>query len=678
MDYIATARGVLEHVGGADNVISAAHCATRLRLVIADNSKLDKEGVEGVDGVKGCFEASGQIQVIIGTGAVNKVYDEFIRMAGVSESSKADLKEAAAEKQNWFFRGIKTLGDIFVPIIPAIVASGLLNGLLNGFSQLVPSLAESNMYALVNLFAGAALSMLPILIAISAAKKFGGNQFLAAVIGFIMIHPNLVNAWTQYIQDTTGALVKNPAIQVWFQIGSYRVENVGYQGHVIPVIIAILFMSALEKKLHKIVPEIIDLFVTPLVTVLVTGLLTMLFIGPIFATVEQWILDGARALIGLPFGLGGLMVGFVYAFTVVAGFHHMYNMIEAQMLGSGLNTWMPVATAANVAQGAAAMAVGIKTRRQKTKEVALPASLSAFLGITEPAIFGVNIRYKTAFISACIGGAAGGMVASLFGVGANAYGITGLFGFLITPGFLLQYAIVMVVSFAVAFAISFATYHDAAPKTADGATTADAVRAGDGGEAGKSDAAENDVAGKSAPGENAVQPAAMADHASDITPESEALEVKKEGEAKSIVYAPAKGSAIPLSEVHDATFAAETLGKGMAIIPTEGKIYAPFDGSLDLLYDTMHALGLTSDDGVEVLIHVGIDTVQLNGKHFKAHAKSGDEVKRGQLLLEFDIEGIRADGYSIETPVIVTNTDEYEDVRAIHPVEPGDAVLEIR
>lgn len=663
MDYKKTARGVLDHVGGPDNIISAAHCATRLRLVIADNSKLDKAGVENVDGVKGCFEASGQIQIIIGTGAVNKVYDEFIKMAGVSEASKADVKEAAAQKQNWFFRAIKTLGDIFVPIIPAIVASGLLNGLLNGLAGIWPNLADSNMYSLINLFAGAALSMLPILIAISAAKKFGGNQFLAAVIGFIMIHPNLVNAWNQYIQnpsDPNGALIKNPDIVTWFQIGSYKVENVGYQGHVIPVIIAILFMSWLEKKLHKIVPEIIDLFVTPLVTVLVTGVLTMLFIGPIFSTIEGWILTGARTLIGLPYGLGGLLIGFFYAFTVVAGFHHMYNMIEAQMLGNGLNTWMPVATAANVAQGAAAMAVGVKTKNQKTKEVALPASLSAFLGITEPAIFGVNIRYKMSFISACIGGAAGGMVASLTGIGANAYGVTGLFGFLITPGFTVQYAIVMAVAFVVAFAISFITYHDEekAVSTADGAEEASAPEEDAAGAAAEEDAENKEEAKET----DNTEPAVEAETA--------------EGEKK-IVYAPAKGIAIPLSEVHDPTFAAETLGKGMAIIPTEGKIYAPFDGTLDMLYDTMHALGLTSNDGVEVLIHVGIDTVKLEGRHFKAHAKSGDEVKKGQLLLEFDIDGIKADGYHIDTPVIVTNTDEYKDVRAVNFAEPGAPVLEI-
>ena len=393
LDYRKAAQGVLDNIGGASNVASAAHCATRLRLVINDNSKVNTAAIENVEGVKGCFEASGQLQIIFGTGTVNKVFDEFIAISGVEAGTKESAKEAAAQKQNPFFRAIKTLGDVFVPIIPAIVASGLLNGLLGGLSNAIPALQDSSYYNMINLMAGAALSMLPILIAISAAKKFGGNPYLAAVIGFVMIHPNLINAWSVATMDAA-------EIPVWHVFG-LTIQQTGYQGHVIPVIIAILFMSTLEKWLHKHVPEILDLFVTPLVTVLVTGILTMTIIGPVFKVVEDWILIGARALITLPFGVGGLLIGFFYAFTVVAGFHHMYNMIEAQMVSQNppANIWMPVATAANVGQGAAAMAVAFKTKNEKTKSMALPASLSAFLGITEPAIFGVNIRYRKPFIA---------------------------------------------------------------------------------------------------------------------------------------------------------------------------------------------------------------------------------------------------------------------------------------
>ena len=640
LDYRKAAQGVLDNIGGASNVASAAHCATRLRLVIRDNAKVNKEGVENVDGVKGCFEASGQLQVIFGTGTVNKVFDEFIAISGVEAGTKETAREAAAQKQNWFMRGIKMLGDVFVPIIPAIVASGLLNGLLGGLSQAFPDMAGSDYYAMINLMAGAALTMLPILIAISAAKKFGGNPYLAAVIGFVMIHPNLVNAWSVASMQAAGE-----SIPVWHVFG-LTIQQTGYQGHVIPVIIAILFMSFLEKWLHKHVPEMIDLFVTPLVTVLVTGVLTMTIIGPIFKVVEDWILLAATTLIQLPFGIGGLLVGFFYAFTVVAGFHHMYNMIEAQMVSENppANIWMPVATAANVGQGAAAMAVAFKSKNPKTKELALPSSLSAFLGITEPAIFGVNIRYRTPFIAGCCGGAIGGMLASWFGIKATAYGITGLFGFLITTDFWLQYAIVMLVSFAVAFAVSFVTFKDPDKVMEEKGAAAAGI------------------------------------------PEAKAEEIHAEEEKKAetggvqTVYAPIEGTAIPSSDVDDPTFAAELLGKGMAIQPSVGRVVAPFDGTVEMMFDTKHAVAVASDSGVEVLIHVGIDTVKLNGKGYTPHVSSGDIVKKGDLLLEFDIDTIQNEGYKVTTPVIISNTEDYKEVRAIKtsgPVKPGDPVIEV-
>ena len=455
MDYGKAAKAVYEQIGGRDNIISAAHCATRLRLVIADNSKCDKTRLEEIDGVKGVFEASGQLQIIFGTGTVNKVYDEFIRLAGIKEAGTQEVKQAAASRQNVAKQAIKTLGDIFVPIIPAIVASGLLMGVLEGLCNVWPDMANSGTYTVIHLFSNAAFVFLPILIAISAAKTFGGNIYLGAVIGMIMIHSGLINAWN--VAGMSAAEI--PKASVWS--GLYEVSLVGYQGHVIPVVIAVWFMSTLEKKLHKIVPEIIDLFVTPLVTVLATGYITLTIIGPVFSTVENYVLSGAQKLITLPFGLGGMIVGGFYAPTVVAGVHHMYNAIEAGLLSSiGVNTWMPIATAANVAQGAATLAIAVKTRNKKTKSMALPAALSAMLGITEPAIFGVNIRFITAFVSGCIGGACGGLAASLLHVGATAYGITGLFGFLITTSCAAAYALVIAVAAGVAFALSWVLYKE--------------------------------------------------------------------------------------------------------------------------------------------------------------------------------------------------------------------------
>ncbi|MBS4817122.1 MAG: glucose PTS transporter subunit IIA [Clostridium sp.] len=632
MDYKKVAQQVLECVGGRENLVSAAHCATRLRMVIADNGKCSKEKLEQIDGVKGVFEASGQLQVILGTGVVNKVFEEFAPLAGIDvASTKDDVKKAAASKQNWFFRAIKSLGDIFVPIIPAIVASGLLMGLLEGLCNVYPAMAQSSTYTIIHLFSNAAFVFLPILIAISAAKTFGGNIFLGAVIGMIMIHTDLMNAWS-----VAGA-TDIPTASVWF--GLYDIKLVGYQGHVIPVVIAVWLMSAIEKKLHKIVPEIIDLFVTPLVTVLVTGYVTLTIIGPVFVVVENGVLDGAKWLITLPFGIGAAIAGAAYAPTVVAGVHHMYNALEAGLLSAeGVNTWMPIATAANVAQGAAALALSLKTKNQKTRSVALPASLSAFLGITEPAIFGVNLRYVKPFIAGCIGGAAGGLVAGIMHVGASAYGITGVFGFLITTDCTMGYLLDMVVAAGVAFILSWILYRE---KSEDPTETVQEIP----------EAEKNDD-----------------------TTSVENVDSKQDDKA---VYSPLEGKLIPMTEVPDETFASKALGEGVAVIPEKGCVYAPFDGEVEMVYDTGHAIGLVREDGMEVLIHVGINTVELGGKYYTAKVSNGQKIKKGDLLLEFDMDEIAKAGYSMVTPVIVTNSDEYEGLtRKEHGrVEPGDQII---
>lgn len=650
MDYRKAAQEVYDNIGGRSNIVSAAHCATRLRLVIADNEKCDKEAVENIDGVKGVFFASGQLQIIFGTGTVNKVYEEFVRIAGIQSASKEEVKQAASAKTSIWKRAIKTLGDVFVPIIPAIVASGLLMGLLEGLCNVWPQMAESGTYTIIHLFSNAAFTFLPILVAVSAAKVFGGNQFLGAVIGMIMIHPDLMNAWSVASADSI------PTAEVWF--GLYEINLTGYQGHVIPVVIAVWFMSMLEKRLHKIVPEIIDLFVTPLVTVLVTGYLTLTIFGPIFSWIENGVLSGMQWLITLPFGIGAALCGTAYAPTVVAGVHHMYNALEAGLLSStGLNTWMPIATAANVAQGAAALALAVKTRNKKTKALALPASLSAFLGITEPAIFGVNIRYMKPFVAGIIGGACGALVAGWTGIGATAYGVTGLFGYLITTDYTLQYTLVIVTAVAVAFVLSWILYSD---ETVEGQKTAEGKEA-----VGSADAADESETQKQVEEAAETQPEEAADRTQD--------------KAAYQVFSPLNGNAIPLSEVKDETFAGEILGKGMAVIPSEGKVYAPFDGTVETIFPTGHAVALKSAQGVEVLIHVGMDTVKLNGKYYTAKVQDGASVKKGDLLVEFDLDSIRSEGYDVTTPVVITNTDEYAQVTAVKTgkTAAGDPVIEI-
>ena len=383
MDYRKLAQEVLDNIGGADNVVSAAHCATRLRLVIADNSKVNKEAIENVDGAKGVFEAQGQLQIIFGTGTVNKVYEEFIALSGVEAATKAEVKEAAAQQQNIFMRAIKVLGDVFVPIIPAIVASGLLLGIMSALNFMASNgfiaLDTNNfIYKIADLVSGTSFGILQILIGYSAAKAFGANPYLGAVVGGAFINSSLQSAYT----------VASEGVQTMVTVipGVYSFEWVGYQGHVIPIVIACAILAFLEKRLHKIVPEMFDLFVTPLVSVFVTVLVTLVAVGPIFVWAENAILGLIQALLTLPFGIGSFIVGLFYAPTVVTGIHQMYTAIDlGQLAQYGVTYWLPIASAANIAQGGAALAVAFKTRDAKIKGLALPSALSAFMGITEPA-----------------------------------------------------------------------------------------------------------------------------------------------------------------------------------------------------------------------------------------------------------------------------------------------------
>ena len=640
MDYRKTAQEILDKVGGSKNIVSAAHCATRLRLVIADNSRTDKTAIENVEGVKGVFEASGQLQIILGTGTVNKVFDEFISIAGITASSKAEAKEAAAQKQNVFMRAIKLLGDIFVPIIPAIVASGFLMGIMNSLDFMINNGfinmdTSSSIYVFANLFSNTAYTFLQILIAFSAAKAFGANPYLGAVIGMIMINPALQNAYTvatEGVQQTQS---------VFF--GLYEIDMVGYQGHVIPVVIAVWLLSVIEKKLHKIVPEVLDLFVTPLVSVFVTGYLTLSTIGPIFVWAENAILDGIQWLLTLPLGLGSLVMGALYAPTVVTGIHQMYTAIDiGQIAQYGVTYWLPLASAANIAQGAAAFAVALKSKDKKIKSLALPSSLSAFMGITEPAIFGVNLRFFKPFIAGCIGGGCGALYASIVHLGAKGTGVTGIFGILLCLDSPVQYIIEMLIAVGVAFAISFVLYKDQAPQAA-------------------------------AEGTDGAQAAIPAAGEGDAAEETEA-EVKEE-----TLGSPVNGKVVPLSEVSDETFASEMLGATVAVEPSDGRILAPCDGEVINIFETGHAVCLTTQAGGELLIHVGVDTVKMEGKGFIKKVSDGAKVHAGDVLIEADLDAIKAAGYPATTMFILTNADQFGRVDKAEPgeISAGGRIMEI-
>ena len=622
MDYAKCAKEIFDTVGGRSNLVSAAHCATRLRLVTVDNSKIDMKKLENINGVKGVFSNNGQLQLIIGTGTVNKVYDEFLKVSGMTAATKEEVKAAAAAKQPVFKRMIKALGDVFVPILPAIVASGLMMGLVEALGKAMPAFAGSDWYGILDLFSNTAFTFLPILIAVSAARVFGGNIFLGAVIGMIMIHPNLINAWSVASMDAAD-------IPVWHLFG-FSIRQVGYQGHVIPVIIAVWIMCKLENWLHKHVPEMIDLFVTPLCTVLITGFLTIGLIGPVFSTAETYVLEFASWIITVGHGIGAMIMGAIYPLTVVCGIHHMYNVIEAGMLASdGLNIWMPIASAANFAQGAACLAVGLKARNYKTKSISIPSALSAALGITEPAIFGVNLRFMKPLVCGMAGGAVGALLGSIFHIGATSYGVTGIPGFLTTLDYSAQYAIMLAVSFAVAFALTWFTWKED-PEDA------------------KVTAAKTDDA-------PAAEPTAT---------EETAEEVTVDGTAKKL-YAPIQGTIVPRNEIPDDTFAAGVLGDGVGIDPEEGVVVAPVDGEISSVTDTKHAIGITGPADMEVLIHVGVDTVNMKGDGFELLVEEGQKVKAGQKLMTFDIAKIKAAGYSPVAAVLLTNSDDYPEFKVV-------------
>lgn len=610
LDYRKCAQEIVDHIGGRDNVAQAAHCATRLRLVIKDNSKVDKDYLDNIEGVKGMFESNGQLQLIIGTGTVNKVYDEFLDITGMTAATKDDVKAAAAAQEPLWKRLLKPIGDVFVPILPAIVASGLMMGLVEALGKALPGFASSDWYGFLDMVANAAFVFLPGIVAISAARVFGGNIFLGAVIGLLMIHPSLINAWSVATYEG--------AIPTW-KIFIFPVQQVGYQGHVIPVMIAVFLMCQIEKWLHKHVPEMLDLFVTPLTTVLVTSYITFTIIGPIFAQLETWVLAGAKILVRNP--IGACAMGAIYPWTVVMGLHHMYNVIEAGMLAeSGLNTWMPIASAANFAQFGACLAVGIKAKNMKTKSVAIPSSMSAALGITEPAIFGVNMRFFKPFLAGMAGGAVGAIFGALTGLGATAYGVTGIPGYL-TINNPLVYTVLLAISGGIAFALTTMIWKE---EEAPAAKTASA-------------------------------PAAAKEQGA---PTAWALETEA-----GVVKSPVNGKIIPAKDIPDPVFAQETMGPSVGIEPSEGIVYAPFDGTVMMVFPTNHAIGLKADNGIELLIHVGVDTVNMDGDGFQAFVKQDDKVKAGDKLLSFDRAKIKAADHPDTVIVAITNGFDYKDIK---------------
>lgn len=623
--YQASAEQLLTLVGGTENIISAAHCATRLRLVLKDESKANVDEILKVDLVKGQFANGGQFQIIIGSGTVDEVYKRFIQIGGISEASKSDVKAAAVQKMNPLQRLVKTLSDVFVPLIPALVASGLmmgLNNVLTASGLFVPnqSLVEAYPFladfaAMINTFASAAYAFLPILIGFSATKMFGGNPYLGAVIGMIMVSGDLLNAYAY------GTAVTEGTIPVWNILG-LTIEKVGYQGTVLPVLAASFILAFVEKKLHKHVPEVLDNLLTPLLSVMITGFVTFTVVGGIMRTAGNLLTDGLLWLHDSLGVVGGMIFGFLYSPLTMTGMHHSLLPVEIQLVAGAGSFLLGIASCNNVAQGGATICAMLRTKDKKMKSVAATSGISAMLGITEPAMFGVNLKLKYPFYGAMLGSALGGGYVTLTNVLNSSPGSAGIIGFVcVQPGSMLNFLIGVAISVVAGFGFTY--------------VMSNMKRFNKELEMGES--------------------AALETAAEDAVPVME----------KNVIYSPLAGEAIPMSEVPDDTFAAEVLGKGMAVIPSEGKVVAPCAGEVTTLFDTKHAVGLTTVDGVELLIHVGVNTVELEGKYYEVHVAQGDKVKPGQLLLTFDISKIQAAGYNVTTPVIVANTDEYKSVTGL-------------
>ena len=675
MDHAKVAGEVVEAVGGASNISAAAHCATRLRLVIADESKINQQALDDNEDLKGTFAAGGMFQIIVGPGDVDQVYANMVANHGVREVSKDEAKEEAEAGGNIFSRFVKMIADIFVPVLPALIAGGLLmalhsvltaEGLFGERSviQMYPAMTDYD--ALINLVSSAAFAFLPVLVGFSAAKRFGGNTYLGAAMGAAMVSPSLLSAYS--MTDAAAAAkfwAYTDQSSVWNLFG-LEVTKVGYQAMVIPTLVVTWIMCLIEKSLHKVLKGTADFLLTPLITLLITGFLAFVIVGPVTRELSNYLTYGinwAYTTLGV---FGGLIFGFFYSAIVVTGLHQSFPAIEIPLFPSngGVGDFIfPIASMANVAQGAAALAVFFKTRDAKLKGLAGAGGVSAVFGITEPAIFGVNLRLRWPFYCAMVASAIGSAGVALLNVRGQALGAAGFVGFVsIIPKSIPAYLALEVLVFVLSFGITFAYALTRGKADMEGRAPAAKAAA--------------PVAAAVATAAPAAAPAAAGAPAAAPAP---APSFSDEAVADLSVTSPLAGTAIPLEQVKDESFAKGMLGPGIGIEPADGLVVAPFDGTVTVAFPTGHAYGLKSASGVQVLIHVGMDTVKLDGKGFTPRVAKGDVVRRGDVLAEVDLDVIREAGYETITPVVVTNKKK---LGAITPVasgqiQRGDALLDV-
>ncbi|MGO3914169.1 sucrose-specific PTS transporter subunit IIBC [Enterococcus viikkiensis] len=632
---------------GEGNIQAAAHCATRLRLVVKDPSLIDHAALDNNDEVKGTFEANGQFQIIIGPGDVNKVYAELIQIANVKEASTEDLKAVANKngKSNPIMALVKVLSDIFVPIIPALVAGGLLMAINNvltspnlfGAQSVVEMFPNVKDFAsIINLLASAPFAFLPILVGFSATKRFGGNQYLGAAMGMAMVMPDLINGYG------VASAIANGSMTYW-NIFGLQVAQAGYQGSVLPIVAVAWILANLEKFFHKRISKALDFTFTPMLAIIITGFLTFIIVGPAMRVVSDGLTNGLIWLYNTTGAVGLGIFGLFYSPIVITGLHQTFPAIETTLLAdiakTGGSFIFPVASMANIAQGAACLAVFVLSKNKKQKGLASSASLSAMLGITEPAIFGINLKLKFPFICGMIASGIACVLIGLFRVLSVAMGPASVIGFISIapksiPMFMLSGAVSLILGFTFTFVYG---KKKMAFELTDESSTQEAV-------------------------------------AINQSPTKGTEEPKDE-----LIGAAVAGTVVPLKDVKDQVFATEVMGKGVAIAPSSNEIYAPVSGVLTVAYDSKHAYGIQSEDGAEILVHIGIDTVELKGEHFISNKKVGELVKKGELLGSFDRDKIKSAGYDDKVMMIVTNTKAYGEVAVIdkESVQPGEDLIAV-
>ena len=654
MDHKSVAQRVLKDVGGVGNIVAAAHCATRLRLVLKNQDKVDQAAIDNDEDLKGSFLNAGQFQIIVGPGDVNEVH-KYLIAAGAPEASKDDLKSIAAKQSSIVSRFIKTIADIFVPLIPVLVGGGMLMALNNvltstdifGPQSFIEMHPEWEGFAdIVNLLSAAPFAFLPVLVGFSATKVFGGNPYLGMTMGAAMVSPALMNGYS--VAKSLAGVEGSDPMQYWNLFG-LQVQQAGYQGTVLPIMLVAFILANIEKFFHKILKGTIDFIFTPTLTILITGFLTFLLVGPPMFQAGTWLGESINWLYTVAGPLGGLIFGTFYAFIVMTGMHQAFPPIEMSLWATGGSFIFVVASISNVAQGAAAAGVALTTKNKKIKGIASASAPSAFLGITEPAMFGVNLALRWPFYIAIVSAGIGSMVTSILGIKAGKLGAAGYLGFPSIeatvgagiPGFLGCLVLTTVIAFVTSFIWG---------KKVEAGNTEEA----------EAPAATTPVAAAAAPS-TAV-----------------AAEVGESVEIGSHMV----GSVVLLADVKDPTFSSGALGAGTAVEPTEGKLYAPADGKITVAFPTGHAYGLRTEDGLDLLMHIGMDTVELDGKHFEPKVAKGDTVKRGDVIAEFDIPAIKAAGYPLATPMVITNAKKaaasVEDVQASGAsVTNADSLLKV-